>query len=154
MTSPTSKVVGSGIISRNNDDPTAKAIFTFMVLAGIACRRVVLWNVIPGWNGTLKISAAERRAGFENLAELLKLLPNLKAVVLVGGQAGRAAKQMRAMNLRVFTFAHPSARVRNRYRPMWDRIPCSGQRPAASNRLLIAQQTYRPGPIPPDTGRH
>lgn len=124
MTSPKAKAAGSGFISRNNDDPTAEAIFAFMQQAGVARKRVVLWNVIPGWNGTIKIRAAELRAGVEALADLLKLLPKLKAVVLVGGQARRAAKQVQALNLRVFTSAHPSRRVRNRYRAMWERIPC------------------------------
>ena len=123
MTSPKTKVAGSGFISRNNDDPTAEAVFAFMEQAGIARKRVVLWNVIPGWNGTIKIGAAELRAGVEALADLLQLLPKLKVVVLVGGQARRATKQVQAMNLRVFISAHPSRRVRNRYRAMWDRIP-------------------------------
>ncbi|SUA78185.1 hypothetical protein [Pandoraea pnomenusa] len=35
MTSPTGKKVGSGFISRNNDDPTAEAVFDFMVRADI-----------------------------------------------------------------------------------------------------------------------
>lgn len=123
MTSPQSKRKGSGLISRNNDDPTAEAIFTFMLQAGISRNRVALWNIIPGWNGTLKISADERRAGVEELAELLTLLPKLRTVVLVGRQAGRAAKLMQAMNVKIFMSAHPSPKVRNMNRAMWDLIP-------------------------------
>jgi hypothetical protein len=84
---------------------------------------VVLWNVIPGWNGTIKIKAGERRAGVEELADLLRLLPKLKTVVLVGRQAGKAAKFMQSMNVKIFASAHPSPKVRNMNRAMWDLIP-------------------------------
>lgn len=123
MTSPNAKRKGSGFISRNNDDPTAEALFTFMEQAEIDRKRVVLWNVIPGWNGTIKIKPDERRAGVEELAGLLLLLPRLKTVVLVGRQAGKAAKFMQSMNLRIFPSAHPSPKVRSMNRAMWDLIP-------------------------------
>lgn len=94
-----------------------------MKQAGIDRKRVVLWNVIPGWNGTIKIKPDERRAGVEELAHLLKLLPKLRTVVLVGRQAGKAAKFMQSMNVKIFTSAHPSPKVRNMNRAMWDLIP-------------------------------
>lgn len=123
MTSARTKRKGSGFISRNNDDSTAEALFTFMKHAGIARERVVLWNVIPGWNGTIKIKAGERHSGMQELANLLKLLPNLKTVVLVGRQAGKAANFMQSMNVKIFLSAHPSPKVRNMNRAMWDQIP-------------------------------
>jgi hypothetical protein len=123
MTSPKTKRKGSGFISRNNDDPTAEALFVFMQQAGIDRKRVVLWNVIPGWNGTIKIKAGERRDGVNELAALMKLLPRLKTVVLVGGEAGKAARLMQTMNVKIFTSAHPSTRVKNKYRAMWELIP-------------------------------
>ncbi|WP_158592241.1 uracil-DNA glycosylase [Noviherbaspirillum sedimenti] len=123
MTSPTGKKQGSGFISRNNDDPTAEATFNFMVAAGIPRKRVVLWNVIPGWNGTISMTVAECRSGVEELNDLLLLLPKIKTVVLVGGKAGRAQKLLEGMNLRIFTSAHPSPKVRSIKRAMWDLIP-------------------------------
>jgi hypothetical protein len=51
---------GSGFISRNNDDPTAAATFRFMLEAGISRRRTVLWNVVPGWNESRRITPQER----------------------------------------------------------------------------------------------
>jgi hypothetical protein len=123
MTSPNAKRKGSGFISRNNDDPTAEAVFTFMQQAEIDRKRVVLWNVIPGWNGTIKIKAGERRSGVEELADLLLLLPKLKTVVLVGRQAGKAAKFMQSMHVEIFPSAHPSPKVRSMNRAMWDLIP-------------------------------
>ncbi|MFJ2990129.1 uracil-DNA glycosylase [Collimonas sp. NPDC087041] len=123
MTSPQTKRKGSGFISRNNDDSTAEALFRFMQQAGIDRKRVVLWNVIPGWNGTIKIKTGERHAGVEELANLMKLLPRLKTVVLVGRQAGKAERLMLSMNVKIFMSAHPSPKVRNMNRAMWDLIP-------------------------------
>ncbi|MFM0417433.1 uracil-DNA glycosylase [Paraburkholderia aromaticivorans] len=123
MTSPTGKKQGSGFISRNNDDPTAEATFNFMLEAGIARKRAVLWNVIPGWNGTISMTTAECRAGVDELKDLLVLLPKVRTVVLVGRKAGRAQKLLEGMNLRIFTSAHPSPKVRSINRPMWDLIP-------------------------------
>ncbi|WP_256344080.1 uracil-DNA glycosylase [Pseudomonas costantinii] len=136
MTSPNAKRKGSGFISRDNDDSTAEALFAFMKQAEIERKRVVLWNVIPGWNGTVKIKAGERRAGLEELATLLKLLPRLRTVVLVGRQAGKAATFMQSMNLKVFTSAHPSPKVRNMNRTMWDLIPIQWAEAGRSQQLV------------------
>ena len=51
----TKQRTGSGFISRNNDDPTAEAIFNFMQQAGISRKMTISWNVIPWWNGTRKV---------------------------------------------------------------------------------------------------
>ncbi|MNF52978.1 Uracil DNA glycosylase superfamily protein [compost metagenome] len=123
MTSPQMKRKGSGFISRNNDDSTAEALFIFTEQAGIDRKRVVLWNVIPGWNGTIKIKAGERSAGVDELATLLTLLPRVKTVVLVGRQAEKASKLMQSMNVKIFKSAHPSPKVRNMNRAVWDEIP-------------------------------
>lgn len=125
MTSPTGKKQGSGFISRNNDDPTAENLFTFMRTAGIERKRTVLWNVIPGWNTTIKYDAAEIRRGVEELRHLLPLLPNLRTVVLVGKPAQRARRLLHAVrpDLLIHTSAHPSAQV-YRFNPeQWRAIP-------------------------------
>ncbi|WP_244207667.1 hypothetical protein [Paraburkholderia fungorum] len=59
----------------------------------------------------------------DSLKDLLVLLPKVKTVVLVGRKAGRAQKLLEGMNLRIFTSAHPSPKVRSINRPMWDLIP-------------------------------
>ncbi|MBN3761164.1 uracil-DNA glycosylase [Burkholderia sp. Ac-20365] len=123
MTSTTGKRKGSGFISRNNDDPTAQATFEFMIEAGIARKRTVLWNVIPGWNATIKTTNLEVRRGIEELKNLLMLLPKVRTVVLVGREAQRALPLLAAMNLRVFTSAHPGGQV-YRFNPeQWKAIP-------------------------------
>lgn len=122
MTSSSGKRKGSGFISRNNDDPTAEALFQFMVEANIDRKRTVLWNVVPGWNGTTKVSPMECRDGVQELSNLVALLPRLKTAVLVGRKAGKAEKLMQSLDLKIFTSAHPSPKVRSISRAMWDRI--------------------------------
>ncbi len=125
MTSPTGKKVGSGFISRNNDDPTAENVFHFMRSAGIERKRVVLWNVIPGWNSTIKYNAAEIRRGVQEVLHLLPLLSKLRTVVLVGGPARRAHPLLQTArpDLLIHTSAHPSARCFQFNPEQWREIP-------------------------------
>lgn len=125
MTSLKSKKMGSGFISRNNDDPTAENVFTFMRTAGIERKRTVLWNVIPGWNETIKYDAAEIRRGVEELRNLLPLLPRLRTLVLVGGPAKRAKRLVQSVrpDLVIQTSAHPSARCFQFNPEQWRAIP-------------------------------
>lgn len=132
MTSPAKKgsgtsavKEGSGFISRNNDDPTAAATFDFMRKAGICRKRTIIWNVVPGWNCTRKVTTAELHEGFKALEDLLKLLPKLRTVVLVGQKAQRArALVMRLVpRIVVVVSTHPSPIVRASQRSRWDAIP-------------------------------
>jgi hypothetical protein len=123
MTSPQNKRVGSGFISRDNDDPTAAATFQFMRDAGIDRRRTVLWNTVPGWNGKRAIAPRELAAGVDEVRNLLQLLPLVRTVVLVGRRAQRAEPYMLTTGMRIFKSAHPSMLVRNRYPVIWRRIP-------------------------------
>lgn len=100
---------GSGFISRNNDDSTAHATFNFMRRARIPRSQTVIWNVIPGWNGTRRITRAELKKGLECLNELIAKLPNLRAVVLVGQKAARAKAYLKTTGLWVITSDHPLA---------------------------------------------
>ncbi len=51
----------SGFISRNNNDPTAENAFKFWQDAEISRELTCLWNTVPGWNGTRKITSEELR---------------------------------------------------------------------------------------------
>jgi hypothetical protein len=119
----TSSQAGSGFISRNNDDPTAEATFRFMQSAGIPRNLTVTWNVIPWWNGTREITGSELEEGVACVKELITLLPRLRAVVLVGRNAARAARLLEREGLLLFTSAHPSPLVRARYPERWQAIP-------------------------------
>jgi len=123
MTSPTGKRQGSGFISRNNDDPTAEAVFNFMQQANIDRSRVVLWNVIPGWNKKIKTTNDEIRRGIEELGNLMPLLPHVRIVVLVGKKAQRAAPFMSEFAVDIAMSAHPSPKVRSIYPKVWNAIP-------------------------------
>ena len=112
---------GSGFISRNNDDPTAKATFNFMDKARLKPSDYVIWNAVPWWNGTRRIKAAERQAGAKQLKELLKLLPGVRVFVLVGRKAQQAAPKVRG--IKVIESYHPSPIVRARYPDKWRSIP-------------------------------
>lgn len=120
-TSP--KFGGSGFISRDNNDSTAEALFNFMNEAGIPRQRTVLWNTIPGWNGTIRMTSLENKNGLSELAHLLTLLPNLSTVVLVGRKAEKASPLLEHLPVKIVVSAHPSPKVRAINRPMWDSIP-------------------------------
>lgn len=124
--------LGSGFISRDNDDPTAEATFGFMIQANLPRRRTITWNVIPGWNGTRKVTAEEVHNGVASLAELLRLLPRLRTVVLVGKRAQRAKSLIEPLKLRVLISAHPSPLVRASRPDAWRAIPNAWAQAAAS----------------------
>jgi len=123
MTSTGGKRPGSGFISRNNDDPTAKAIFHFMEEAAIPRKSTVTWNVIPWWNGTVKVTGAELSEGVDHVVDLIGLLPNLRAVVMVGLKAAAAKPYLETTGLALFTSDHPSPLVRARWPSRWKAIP-------------------------------
>lgn len=118
---------GSGIISRDNDDQTARAISDFMNKADINRKDTILWNIIPLWNQVRLIRAEEMKIGITLLEDLLEsVLQNVKVIVLVGRQAQRATN---AINKRfpgrytILTSAHPSPIVHARFPERWDNIP-------------------------------
>lgn len=115
--------VGSGFVSRDNDDATAAAIFSFMAEAGIERQDSILWNTIPWWNGTRSIKKDELAAGVERLDELLKLLPNLAAVVGVGSKAQSAERLLTSRGLPFIRSAHPSPINRASRPALWASIP-------------------------------
>jgi hypothetical protein len=116
---------GSGFISRNNDDPTADAIFEFMNDACLPRGHVVIWNTIPWWNNTIKIKGDELRQGVEALRDLIPLLPKLRAIVMVGKKAAKAKRHLESTgrNLELLTSDHPSRRVKASYPDRWKAIP-------------------------------
>ena len=133
MTAPGSegKRAGSGFISRNNDDPTAQNIFCFMQQAGLPRKQTVIWNVIPAWNGTVRITPAEHQDGIRHVHELIALLPALSAVVLVGRKAARAQPYLASTGLALFASAHPSPVVRATAPSQWNAIPLEWAKVAA-----------------------
>lgn len=114
---------GSGFVSLDNDDPTAEAGWRFARAAGIDPAGIAVWNTCPWWNGTIRFTAAERRAGLAVLPAFLAAMPRLRAAVCVGRQAERAAPMLEGRGLAVLASAHPSPQVRAAARERWDAIP-------------------------------
>jgi uracil-DNA glycosylase len=113
---------GSGFISRDNDDLTAKATFCFMKQAGIERKAAVIWNVVPAWNGTRKVKSEELKAGLRSLSGLMKLLPALQAIVLVGTNAQKAQSDLDHSRYRIFCSLHPSPINKGTRRKEWEEI--------------------------------
>ena len=114
---------GSGFISRNNDDPTAEATFVFMREAGIPRYLTCIWNLVPWWNGSRKVTASELVAGTECVEELTDLLPALRLIVLVGGKAAKVGPDLQRRGFRTLTSWHPSPINRAAAREKWLSIP-------------------------------
>lgn len=109
---------GSGIISIDNDDPTAQNCWTLRAEAALPYRVSVHWNVVPWYLGTADRIAAPGRTEIQRAApflhEVITLLPALEVVVPMGrkAQAGWAAYQERyAPKVHTLPTWHPSPRV-------------------------------------------
>ena len=114
---------GSGFISRDNDDPTAEAIFNFMQQAGIAREETVLWNIIPWWNGSRNITPTEVNTGLLQLDGLVDLLPEVTTVIAVGRRAARAKAVVEMRSRAFYCSAHPSPINRAARPKVWRAIP-------------------------------
>lgn len=120
LEAPGAKAGASGFISRNNPDETAKNFFELNLSAGIARKRTVCWNAVPWYIGSgKKIRAAtssDIAEGLKPLFSLLRLLPNLRAVVLIGRKAEYTAKEIARQkpDLKIFKSPHPSPMYCNR----------------------------------------
>jgi hypothetical protein len=84
---------GSGLLSTDNDDPTAKGIADGLSAAGIAVTDVLPWNIYP-WYINRKPTTVELDAGAAPLVELIALLPELRVVMLHGGSAHQSWRRL------------------------------------------------------------
>ena len=104
---------GSGFVSTNTDDPTAKTIRRVLQEAAIPRSGIVLWNIVPWWNGTMKLSGTEKRAGAAELAHVLALLPQLRGAIVAGNPAWQwGGPCLRASGLHLSRCVHPSGQAR------------------------------------------
>lgn len=120
LEAPGPKARNSGFVSMNNPDETAKNFFEISREAGVDRKRIIIWNTVPWYIGSgRKIRPAKSSDivdGAQSLAELLHLLPKLRAIVLVGGKAQKIENHIRdvAPQLEVFKSPHPSPMFVNR----------------------------------------
>lgn len=114
LEAPGGRAVGSGFISRNNPDETAKNFFELNLAAGIDRKRTVTWNIVPWYVGSgakiRPVKSADIREALPSLERLLELLPRLRAIVLIGRKAERSGATLERLRpaIRVFRAPHPS----------------------------------------------
>lgn len=123
MTALEGRRPGSGFVSRDNDDPTAEATFRFLLQTAIPRRLTAIWNTVPWWNGTRAISAEELTSGMAACGQLVRILPSLQVVVLVGSRAARLKQYFSGIGLPTIMSAHPSPLVRASRPQLWHAIP-------------------------------
>lgn len=119
LEAPGPRAVGSGFISRNNPDQTAKNINELLQAAKIPRKSTLLWNIVPwyvGDQGRIRpVNKQDIRQALPFLQKLLQLLPYLESVVLVGRKAQDALFEIQklAPNVSIYQCYHPSPRVFN-----------------------------------------
>ena len=118
LEAPGPKAVNSSFISRDNPDPSARNFRFLLNEANLTRENTVLWNTVPWYIGAedqSKIRAAQGKdvkLGAAHLPQLLNLLPELKAIVLVGRKAQSARKIVAALtSIKIFETFHPSNQV-------------------------------------------
>ncbi|MBP1805400.1 uracil-DNA glycosylase family protein [Rubellimicrobium aerolatum] len=119
---PGLQVTRTGFVSRDNPSPTSAAIRAFLAQAGLPRGQTILWNTIPAWNGTTRVTGDELARGRAELAAVLALLPALDTVILAGRRAQAAAPDL-PPHLRLIRSAHPSPQVRAAFPDRWAAIP-------------------------------
>ena len=125
LEAPGPGAVKSGIISTNNNDPSAKNFNKQMQEAGIEPKQIAIWNIVPWYigNGT-KIraaNAADIKEGAVWLTEVVNAMPNLKGIVLVGEKArGAHVAISKHVMLPILSIHHPSAQAMNGKPEKWN----------------------------------
>ena len=120
LEAPGPKARDSGFVSRNNPDETAKNFFELSREARIDRKRTVTWNVVPWYIGTgariRPANSADLAEGQEPTNELIRLLPGLRIIVLVGRKAQKARGHLaRSLpDVVFFSCPHPSPMFVNR----------------------------------------
>lgn len=126
---------GSGIISVHNDDPTAATTYDLRIAAGLADPTTgnssvcLHWNIVPWYIGDAgrirNPTLADLRAAQAPLKALIALLPDLRAVVLMGRASQRGWSLLSALHPQdvvVVPSPHPSPQVVNTNPAARDRI--------------------------------
>lgn len=93
LEAPGGKAVGSGFISMNNPDPSARFVHQTVEDVGLDRYKLVAWNVVPWYVGNEErsriraVNSEERTQGVRLLEGLLPLLPRLRVVLTLGTHA-------------------------------------------------------------------
>lgn len=111
LESPGPQASHSRFVSLDNDSGTSENLRCLVHVAGLSRSRIAIWNTVP-WQmsagGVVTPSEADVRAAVPLTHQLLSLLPDLRAVVLVGRKAERGWRQVGRPDLPAFACPHPS----------------------------------------------
>lgn len=118
LEAPGPKAVGSAFVSRNNPDQTARNINELLREAGLPREDTLLWNIVPWYVGDGQkirpVTSEDIEEASLYLEELIDLLPDLRAIVLVGEKAKSARGRIqRLTRAKIFEAPHPSPKVFN-----------------------------------------
>ncbi|WP_093288681.1 uracil-DNA glycosylase [Solimonas aquatica] len=118
LEAPGAGAVTSGIVSFENHDQTAKEFQRQLAAAGISREQIAIWNTVPwyvGSEGIERIRAAQGsdiQAGLQYLEPVIRAMPNLRYIVLMGGAARRAHVFLsRITTARIVSCHHTSPKV-------------------------------------------
>lgn len=108
--------LGSGMLSADNDDPTAKNVWTAYESSGMPRTLGLHWNAVPWYVGDGKknagITKAQEERGRRYLVDLLALAPSIRVVVALGKPAQRSvagvADQLAERGIQLIEAPHPS----------------------------------------------
>jgi hypothetical protein len=134
LEAPGPQAKGSGFVSRDNPDETARNIWTMSREVGLARTDSLVWNVCPWYVGTANkiraVRSAEVREASEPLRWLVGQLDKLQCVALVGRKAQLARRTIEALrpDVQIVLMPHPSPMFVNR---------------ALGNRELVLAGFYR-----------
>ncbi|MBW2622954.1 MAG: uracil-DNA glycosylase [Deltaproteobacteria bacterium] len=120
LEAPGRKAVGSGFISRNNPDPSAKKMNRLLHEAGFKREETILWNIVPWYVGTeasiRPVKISDIKVALPYTEKLLGLLKVLKVIILVGLKAQKAGKYISNLTtIPIIPSYHPSLQSVNRY---------------------------------------
>lgn len=121
LEAPGRQTLISQMVSLDNNDETAKAMWQAYSTTGMSRATALHWNAVPWYVGTEQRnrtpSAAEIAQGRPYLAELVGMLPALRCVVALGRPAQQALRpftaQWDAAGIVVLSAPHPSLQVAN-----------------------------------------
>ncbi len=121
LEAPGPKAKERRIVSINNNDQTAKNFRQQLKAAGIEQADIAVWNIVPWYLGNLegtRIRAANSddiRKGLPYLGRVIKAMPKLQCIVLVGGKARGAHIWLSSFGTaaRILSCHHPSPKVLN-----------------------------------------
>lgn len=136
---PRAAAKGSGIISEDNDDPSAEHMWLINRAAGLRREFYVPWNVVPWYIGT---TTQIRAANLDDLslarpwlARLIALLPELRVVATFGAAPLRGwmdyLRSADGQLVPTLAGPHPSARVMNTHAEARAQIEAVTRRVAA-----------------------